>query len=204
MRVEEWKDIKGYEGLYQVSNLGNVKSLKRNTTHERILKQRKNRDGYLYVNLCKEGKTKTKKIHRLVAEHFISNDENKYSVNHKDGIKNNNNVENLEWATSLEQAHHAVKMGLWKWTDDSKNKLRKTLMESGLKNKNKNDHKGHKFGTVCVAQKDDNGNVIKIWDSISDASRELCVPVSHIVRVCKGIRKHARNYRWSYYKGGGE
>lgn len=204
MSVEFWKDVKGYESLYQISNLGNVKSLKRNTTYERILKQRKNKDGYFYVKLCKEGNITTKKIHRLVAENFIPNPENKYSVNHINGIKNDNRLENLEWATASEQANHAVELGLWKWTTESKNKLRNTLLERGLNQKNNNHSKGHKFGTVRVVQKDDNDNIIKVWDSMSDVSRELGIPVPHIVRVCKGVRKHTRNYRWSYYEGGGE
>lgn len=200
MQLEVWKDIKEYEGLYQVSNLGRIKSLKRNTAREKIMKPRENRDGYLSINLCKNGNVTTKKIHRLVAENFIPNPENKYSVNHINGLKKDNRIENLEWSTASEQAKHAVKTGLWQWDDNRKMKLRNTLIERGNNPQKNNSHtKGHSFGVVKVIQKDDDGNIIKIWDSMSDASRAIGVPVSHIVRVCKGIRKHTRGYVWSYY-----
>lgn len=200
MCLEVWKDVKGYNGLYQVSNIGRVKSLKRNTARERIMKLKETRDGYLNVNLCKQGNVATKKVHRLVAENFIPNPNNKYSVNHINGNKKDNRVENLEWATATEQAKHAVKMSLWGWTDESKMKLKKTLRERGANQQRYNTHKkGHVFGTVKVIQKDDYGNTINIWDSMSDASKELNIPVSHIVRVCKGDRKHAKGYVWCYY-----
>ena len=109
---EAWVDIKDYEGLYQISNLGRVKSLKRNTAHERILIPRVGRDGYLYVGLCKNGITKTKKIHRLVAENFIENPENKKEVNHIDGNKLNNYIFNLEWCNRSYNLKHAYKLGL--------------------------------------------------------------------------------------------
>lgn len=203
--METWKDIKDYEGFYQVSNLGNVKSLKRNTAHERILKPKVDKGGYLCVNLTKNGIVKTYKIHRLVGLTFIPNPKNKYSINHINGNKTDNRVENLEWATYKEQVVHAVKMGLWKWSDERKNGLRDTLKKRGkLVTKHKNVHgKGHEFGCVQVIQKDDDGNIVKIWDSMSDASRDIGVPVSHIVRVCKGVRKHARGFVWEYCKGGG-
>lgn len=100
---EEWRDIKGYEGLYQVSNLGRVKSLrdKNNKKRELILKPKIMRNGYLKVDLCKNGKQKTFTVHRLVATVFISNPKNFPTVNHKDENKLNNNVSNLEWCTVL-------------------------------------------------------------------------------------------------------
>ena len=82
---EEWKDIKGYEDLYQVSNLGRVKSLNyRRTGNEMILSLRKHKNGYVYIGLSKNGKTKHLRVHRLVAETFISNPNNYLEVNHKD------------------------------------------------------------------------------------------------------------------------
>lgn len=91
---EVWKDIEGYEGLYQVSNLGRVKSVKNN-----IIRKPRIASGYFYVNLSKAGKKKTYKIHRLVAQHFIANPNNYPCVNHKDENKLNNFYDNLEWCT---------------------------------------------------------------------------------------------------------
>lgn len=95
---EKWLPVKGYEGYYEVSNLGRVKSLKRNTAHERIMCPVEDDYGYLIVCLNKEGKQKNKKIHRLVGEAFIPNPLNLPCVNHKKEFeKDNNSVENLEW-----------------------------------------------------------------------------------------------------------
>ena len=95
---EIWKDIKDYEGHYQVSNLSRVKSIK--FGKERILKQHINKGGYYYVCLLKNGKHKNYYVHRLVAETFIDNPDNLPQVNHKDENKTNNNVVNLEWCTN--------------------------------------------------------------------------------------------------------
>jgi hypothetical protein len=97
---EEWKDIKGYEGLYQVSNLGRVKSLKfKGKNRELILSQGKQSNGYLFVSLVKNKKIKTKRVHRLVAEAFITNINNYPSVNHINENKEDNSVCNLEWCS---------------------------------------------------------------------------------------------------------
>ena len=92
---EIWKDIKDYEGHYQVSNLSRVKSIK--FGKERILKPVTDRHGYLIVGLWKNNKQKTYKVHRLVAEAFLPNTDNLTQINHKDENKSNNNVNNLEW-----------------------------------------------------------------------------------------------------------
>lgn len=97
--TEEWKDIKGYEGLYKISNLGRVKSLTRNTVKEHIMKQSEN-DRYKTVELFNNGIGKRKLVHRLVAENFIANLNNYNQVNHKDENKFNNHATNLEWCTS--------------------------------------------------------------------------------------------------------
>lgn len=115
---EEWRDIKGYEGIYQVSNIGRVKSLKRiirrkdgriKTIREIILKNNIHKSGYLEVNLNLNGTFKTVKVHRLVAEAFIPNYNNYKEINHKDEDKSNNNVNNLEWCTSSYNANYGTR-----------------------------------------------------------------------------------------------
>lgn len=117
-KQEIWKDIKEHEGYYMVSNLGRVKTLDRwrncplnkkikYLRKGKILKQMKDKSGYLLVSLYKNKKARRWLVHRLVAETFIPNSENKPQVNHKDGNKQNNNVENLEWCTPQENTIHA-------------------------------------------------------------------------------------------------
>ena len=115
--VEVWKDIKGYEGCYQVSSLGNVKSKKKWNGHkyitdEKILKPSMSTTGYYKVKLSNGKPKRDLKIHRLVAEAFINNDLSKPFVNHKDGNKLNNCIDNLEWCTASENVKHAIETGL--------------------------------------------------------------------------------------------
>ena len=99
--MEEWRDITGYEGKYQVSNLGRVKSLNyRRTGKDKVLKQLKNPQGYLAATLYRDGKSKKFLIHRLVAQAFLPNLDELPEINHKDENKKNNCVDNLEWCTS--------------------------------------------------------------------------------------------------------
>lgn len=114
---EIWKDISGYEGLYQISNRGRVKSLGRVVSRgqkgerfekEIILKQVDNTHGYLAVSLSKDGKAKTVRVQRLVAEAFIPNPNELPFVNHIDEVKHNNEVENLEWVTPKENSNHGT------------------------------------------------------------------------------------------------
>lgn len=111
---EIWKDIIGYEGLYQVSNLGRIFSPKRRGSPGCIRKFHTNEDGYCKVGLRVNWKERKFSVHRLVAEAFIPNLKNKLEINHKNGVKADNHVDNLEWVTSSENAIHAYKFGLRK------------------------------------------------------------------------------------------
>lgn len=136
---EEWRDIEGYEGLYQVSNKGRVKSLERKvdrinhgtpcklSIREKVLKQADRGRGYLVVTLCKKGGKKLFSVHRLVAGAFLNNEEGKRSVNHKDGVHGNNRIGNLEWCTHSENELHAYRTGLksLKGENHNQNKLKK-------------------------------------------------------------------------------
>jgi flagellar basal body rod protein FlgG len=151
-------DIKDFEGYFQINKLGIVKSLCRKiiqtnghpiTIKEKILKIQIDKDGYQYVHLCKGNFRKNIKVHSLVAKTFIENPENKNTINHKDGNRANNNVENLEWNTSAENVKHGFKsnkrihpntgkVGVWKgkhFSDDHKEKIR--ISNIITKNKNK-------------------------------------------------------------------
>lgn len=112
MDAEIWRDIADYEGLYQVSNLGRVRSLKFGRVL--ILKTRPNNSGYSQVWLYRDGRYEVHRVHRLVAETFIPNPDNKREVNHLNGDKTDNRVGNLEWCTSSENKRHAVATGLLK------------------------------------------------------------------------------------------
>lgn len=115
MTREEWKDVEGYEGIYQVSNLGRLKSLERivhskkwdRREPSKILSPPQLKSGYLIASLHKEGKTKSVLLHRLIAKAFIPNPNNLPQVNHKDGNKQNNMIDNLEWVSAQDNIIHA-------------------------------------------------------------------------------------------------
>ena len=109
---EIWKDVLQYDGKYQVSDLGNVRSFKKDKEHPTMLKFSEDKDGYLCVSLSKNSSSKKVRVHRLVAETFISNPDRKPTVNHKDGDKHNNSESNLEWATRREQSQHVISHNL--------------------------------------------------------------------------------------------
>ena len=156
--IEIWKDIKGYEKSYQVSNLGRVKSLGNKSNHKKeiILKQCVIM-GYKCVGLTKRTKMKIKKVHRLVANAFIPNTHNKPQVNHKDGNKLNNLVDNLEWCTAKENIIHAHKKGLTKALKGENNPRSKKVM-----------------------MLDKNNNFLKLYNSLKEAERETKLSHSNI------------------------
>lgn len=174
---ETWKDISGYEGFYQVSNLGRIKSLERYVQKNGFKTKKKSKIkscyvtnmGYLRVELSKNKNNRKFLVHRLVAETFIPNNNTELQVNHIDGNKQNNNINNLEWITPTENNLHAIRLGLKK---DFNNKKKK----------------------VCKI--DENNNVIDIYPSISEAARKNNVCPSIISRCTKGVKKKAANYRW--------
>lgn len=173
LREEIWKDIKGYEGKYQISNTGYVKSLDFNHTgKEKILKNKVNYKGYCFVTLYKENKQYYPRIHRLVAETFIPNPDNLPQVNHIDGNKSNNSVENLEWCTNLENIRHADRMGL----------------------------SNHRGSIKAVEQLDLEGNVLNRFEAIADANRFLKINVKNtcISQVCNNKKRTAYGYKWRF------
>lgn len=126
---EIWKDILGYEGLYQVSNLGRIKSLARLKSRYNApeqIRSQGNKNGYKIIQLSKNDKKKTFKVHRLVALMFILNPDGKPHVNHINNIRYDNRVDNLEWVTNKENLEHAVKVGAFK---TAKNKARAERMK---------------------------------------------------------------------------
>lgn len=180
---EIWKDVVGYEGLYKVSNLGNVLSIPRRGTRSRkehLLRQYKTKKGYLNVFLIKKCKSFCTGTHRLVAQAFIPNPENKPQVNHIDGNKENNCLDNLEWVTNQENMKHA-------W-------------ESGLRNKEKIYKRGKdNVSSVKVNQYSIEGKFIQTWFSLMDIKRELGISPANICACCRHRKNIAYGYIWRYY-----
>lgn len=179
---EIWKDIPGYEGYYQVSNLGNVKSLKRKTNNQCcnkdiILKKRKHKNGYVFAMLYKNGKSKTISIHRLVANTFLKNKNNYECINHINGIKDDNRAINLEWCTYSHNTKEAFRTGLMKPNY-------KVLRENSKKL------------SIKVLQIDKiTKEIIKEWASMKEAEETLHIS-THINEVISGKRKSAGGFLW--------
>ena len=173
---EIWKDIKNYEN-YEINNFGLIR-IKKN---KKILKYQVDKDGYYAINLWKNSKYKRFRVSRLVAQTFISNPYNYPCVNHKDENKQNNKVDNLEWCTVAYNNAYGTKGK--RGGEKQRGKLRYT----------KTNRK--------VAQIDLNNNIIEIYKSISTVARKLNTDGTHIIDVCRGRRKTAYGYKWSYIDG---
>lgn len=199
---EIWKDIPEYEGLYQASNYGKIKSLERTIMRkdgkpyfqkEHIMKQYLRKNGYLYVVLSKNGISKCKNVHKIIGETFldwnnykftqkeinIKYQKNQLEINHKSGIKSDNNINNLEWCTRGYNLQEAFRLG---------------LNQPPAKGKYGKDN----FKSKKVIQKDENGNIIKIWNSITEAQNQL--KIYNISKCCRNINycKTSGGYRWEY------
>lgn len=157
---EIWKAIEGYEGLYEVSNLGRVRNLDKVDSMGRFWKGKiltacQQRGNYLYVQLSKDGKQKPMKIHRLVAKAFIPNPDNKPQVNHKDCNKANNRADNLEWVTNQENIDHGKRNGRFKGrSNPGSSNGRAKLTESDIIEIRRTCVKGSReYGMVALGEK---------------------------------------------------
>ena len=179
---EEWRDVVDYEGRYQVSSLGRVKSLERtiikkdgrkHTVKERILKPGMGRCGYLSVVLCAGGKPKTLNVHRLVCEAFHENTDNKPQVNHINEIKTDNRACNLEWTTARENSNFGT---------------RNERMAKGIA----------KALSKPLGQYTRDGELVKIWPSAIEVQRQVGFSQGNISQVANGKRKQAYGCIWKY------
>lgn len=169
--IETWKAVKGYEGLYEVSSLGNV----RNSNTSKVLRSCKHRSGYLSVMLYKDGRPKRINIHRLVATAFLSNPNGYKLVNHIDENKGNNIAENLEWCSCEHNMRHG------------------TARARMSKKRGHGSRKGRP-----VAQIGNDGKVLATFKSIASAARETGTARTSIWECCNGIHMKANNTRWVY------
>ena len=179
MEEEEiWKDVVGYENLYQVSNLGNVSTLKHKKTF--ILKPAQNGKGYLKVILRNNNKSKKYFfVHRLVAQAFLPNPNNYPVINHKDENPLNNNVNNLEWCTQKYNCNYGTAQ------ERRAKKISKILTN-------------RKDLSKTVLQYDKNGILINEYPSMKEAERKTGINNGYICSVCKGKLNTAGGYIWKY------
>lgn len=185
---EIWKDIEGYEGLYQVSNLGRIKSLKRKNNYGRYVKERirkvvSNKDGYLCVTLSDKGRQKTFTVHGLVAKAFICKTLENVEVNHKNGIKTDNRKENLEWITHKANVQHTYL-----------NLNRRAVVSE----------KGHIIGKnnpmskIILQIEPSNNKVVSEFYSLREAYNKTKINRGNICNCCNGKSKTAGGYIWRY------
>ena len=168
---EEWRDIKGYEGRYQISNYGKVKSLKTNREKKAFIQ----RFGYLKVQLYDGKKVRNYFVHRLVAQTFIPNYNDLKEINHKDEIKINNSVENLEWCDRSYNCSYGKRKDLF----------RKKMMN-------------HPSVSKIIKCFDFKGNLIATYPSANEASRQTEIPATSIRACAEGHSTHAGGFKWEY------
>ena len=175
---EIYKDIKGYEGLYQISNYGNVMSLNYlNTGKAKLLTPINHHTGYQFVHLRHN---KIKMIHTLVAEAFLPKIEGKRIVNHIDGNKKNNRLDNLEYVTYKENTQHAIKLGI--------HNPHKINVPKGKYN----------VHSKPILQYTKDGKFIRRWECMSDAARSIGCNPCMLVNNASGRTKSAHGYVWKY------
>ncbi len=205
--TEEWRDIPGYEGLYQASNLGRVKSLARNMVEfhkgtrytrsypERVLSQGNDGHGYKLCWLSRGGKGKSIRTHRLIALAFLPNPDGLRCINHKDENKSNNIVENLEWCTHLYNVNYGSANARRKAAHAARyaHKVRKNVKKHSV-------HKTHKLpnNDKAVYQMDMNGNILASFPSVKEATR--VTGVNNISAAARGILRQSKGYKWMYVK----
>lgn len=187
---ELWKDIEGYEGDYQVSNLGNVRSLRygnngpnQKGTGVKNLKRIVNSAGYYVVNLYKGGKMKQYFVHRLVAVAFIPNPIMLNEIDHINTNRLDNRINNLRWVTHKENINNPI---------SSARRLDKCIKT--LKTIKGRLHHSSKR----VEQYTKDGALVKVWDSMSDVRRELGIDSGSLTKACKGIQKSTGGFVWRY------
>ena len=178
--MEIWKPITGTKGFIEVSDLGNVRSLLRGQPY--LLKTQVDARGYCRIRVTIEGEKHTYKLHREVAKAFIPNPNNLPQINHIDGNKDNNSVSNLEWCTNRDNAHHAIKNGLW---------------DSVIEGSRKENERRKK--PIIAYRIDGAFPCTRYYESISEAERDI--GSRHITAVLKGKRSHAKGWAFQYAKG---
>jgi len=179
--MEIWKDIKGYEGFYQISNKGRIKSFKRNRII--IMKPSKGSNNYYHISLSKINKKdrKTFSVHRLVAIAFILNPGNKEQTNHKNSIKTDNRVENREWCTRSYNALHSYKAG-------TRISPKYWLGKFGAEH----------HSSKAILQYDLNGKLLNIFGSITEAAKFTNTNKCNISKNCIGINKTHMGFIFKY------
>lgn len=188
---EEWKDISGYEGIYQISSFGRVLSIPRKGTKGGIVRPSYSNSGYLQVHLCKDRVVETHQVHRLVAKHFLENHHEYPEVNHKDENKSNNCVENLEWCTRLYNVRYGSGIKRMAQAHDYQEVSIKSVMHHDYAEIAKKEAKP-------VLQLSTDGRVIRKWNSVRAAARHFKSSAGNIVSACRGKYKTACGYQWAY------